>query len=184
MITYVSVSSEDELTGILELQKQNLAANLTPQQIDSQGFVTVVHNFDLLKKMNVIEPSIVAKDNGKVVGYCLAMTQDFSQEIPVLVPMFEKINDLVYKSTSLKGSRYMVVGQVCIAQNYRGKGILDSMYQAYKESFKNGYEFAGTEIASRNKRSLKAHQRIGFETVHTYHAPGGENWQIVLWDWS
>jgi hypothetical protein len=45
------------------------------------------------------------------------------------------------------------------------------------------YTFAVTEIASSNLRSLSAHRRVGFQTIHEYKAPDGENWCIVLLEW-
>ena len=41
-----------------------------------------------------------------------------------------------------------------------------------------------TEILDTNKRSLQAHKRIGFHTIYEYRDEKGNNWVIVLWDWS
>ena len=76
MIVYTTAKSNEEIQQILELQKSNLAQNLTSEQITTQGFVTVNHSFDTLKKMNSIEQSIIAKDNDRVIGYLLAMTRN------------------------------------------------------------------------------------------------------------
>lgn len=183
MIEIVAASKEEDIVGIIALQKQNLPIHLSPEQMQSQGFVTVVHSVELLTRMNEAEPSIIAKDGNKVVGYCLAMTQDFENAIPVLVPMFKIMNGLVYGGEKLGEYAYIVVGQVCIGENYRGIGLLDRLYEGYKNQFERKYSFALTEIALRNTRSLAAHRRIGFETIHTYVAPDGESWAIVLWDW-
>jgi RimJ/RimL family protein N-acetyltransferase len=78
----------------------------------------------------------------------------------------------------------MVVGQVCIDKEYRGKGLLDNCYTAYKEHFIHQYDFAVTEIASNNLRSLAAHTRIGFKEIHRYISPDQTEWCIVLWDWN
>lgn len=51
MITITNSSTTKELEGILELQKQNLKKDLTPEQIKEQGFVTVSHSLDDLEKM-------------------------------------------------------------------------------------------------------------------------------------
>ncbi len=183
MIVYTSAKSERDIHQIIELQKSNLAQNLMASQIASQGFVTVVHSFEILKKMNDIEAGIIAKNGDKVVGYLLAMTNELRTDIPVLVPMFEAFDKVDYGGKKISSFHYIVVGQVCIADGYRGRGILDDCYSAYKNHFINKYDFAITEIHKNNMRSIKAHARIGFELIHSYKDPNGDEWDIVVWDW-
>lgn len=75
MITITTSSTIKELEGILELQKQNLKQDLTPEQIKAQGFVTVSHSLDDLEKMHRYEPNIIAKDGDTVAAYVLGMTK-------------------------------------------------------------------------------------------------------------
>ena len=50
-----------------------------------------------------------------------------------------------------------------------GKGILDHCYASLRTiHYSNKYDFAITEIAATNLRSLKAHRRIGFKEINTY----------------
>lgn len=165
------------------MQKANLAGNLSPDEIASQGFVTVVHSFADLKKMNDAEQHIIAKDGDKVVAYLLAMTDAAKNDIPVLKPMFKLFGDIQYNGQPIATYTYIVVGQVCVAKAHRGQGVLDECYLTYKNILQPKYNFAVTEIATRNSRSLAAHKRIGFTEVHSYTAPNGEAWSIVLWPW-
>ncbi|MEP6926071.1 MAG: GNAT family N-acetyltransferase [Ginsengibacter sp.] len=183
MIIYTTVTTDDEILQIIELQKRNLPQNLTNEQINTQGFVTVIHSFDTLKKMNIMEQSIIAKDNDRVIGYLLAMTSKSRNDIPVLVPMFNAFDNVMYNNKKISTYKYIVVGQVCIAEDYRGKGILDDCYNEYRNHFKNKYDFAITEIDMNNKRSINAHSRIGFNPVHNYFDPENVEWSVVLWDW-
>jgi len=184
MIEYTVSTTDKDLLGIIDLQKSNLPGNLSPEEMQSQGFVTVVHSFDVLKKMNGIEQSIVAKDDDTVVAYLLAMTEKSRNDIPILAPMFELFGKIVLGGKPLAGYRFIVVGQVCVDKGYRGKGILDNCYAAYKKHFKDKYDFAVTEIATKNGRSINAHKRIGFTEMHRYTAPDSEEWSIVVWDWN
>ncbi len=133
--------------------------------------------------MNELEAHVIAKDNDRVIAYVLAMTDRSRFDIPILLPLFESFEELQYQHKKIAGYNYMVVGQVCVAADYRGQGVFDACYAAYKNYFKDKYDFAITEVATRNQRSLKAHKRVGFETIHAYIAPDGEEWNIVLWDW-
>lgn len=184
MVQYTKATTEDDLKGILSLQQQNLVTALPEEEIQSQGFVTVVHSLNGLERMNKIENHIIAKEDEKVIAYLLAMTGHSKEDLPVLWPMFAVFHELFFAGNPLTQYRYMVVGQVCVERAYRGKGILDKCYAFYKETFQQAYAFAITEIAATNLRSLAAHRRIGFEAIHRYKAPDGKEWVIVLWDWN
>ena len=184
MIVYTTSQDDSDLKGILNLQKINLAKNLSQEEIESQGFVTVLHRLEDLQKMNAIEQHVIAKDNDTVIAYLLAMTEKSKSDIPVLVPMFDIFESLLYKSKPLSQYNYMVVGQVCVDKKYRGQRILDKCYDLYIDAFKGRYDFAVTEIAISNQRSLNAHKRIGFKTISEYTAPDGERWAIVLLEWT
>lgn len=182
MIFTISQTDRD-LIQILDLQKINLLQTLSQEEINREGFVTVSHSFEGLKKMNSHEQSVIAKKNDKVVAYLLAMTEKSKEDIPILVPMFDVFNQIIYRKKKISEYNYLVVGQVCVAKEFRGKGILDECYQEYKRRFQIKYAFAITEISKKNPRSMKAHQRIGFETIHEYQDLNGIDWNIVLWDW-
>ena len=182
MISFTT-SSEKDLPGILELQQQNLKGNLSADEIHSQGFVTVSHSLEDLQKMSLHERHVVIKDAEKIAGYILAMTKFSKVDIPVLVPMFESFETINYNHKPVSKYNYLVVGQVCISKEYRGKGLLNQCYAEYKNHFKQKYDFAITEIDATNLRSLNAHKKIGFKEIHRYEEPTGKQWSIVVWDW-
>lgn len=183
MILYTTANSKNDLEGILNLQKRNLARGLTKEEIQTQGFVTVDHSFEKLEVLNDYEKHVIAKDNEKLIGYLLAMTKRSRFDIPILVPMFELFDTLSYNGKLISEYNYLVVGQVCIDKAYRGQGILDHCYETYRQHYSTKYDFAITEIATTNPRSLKAHKRIGFKEINIYTSPDSTEWSVVLWDW-
>jgi len=183
MITYTTSASKEDLTGILNLQKANLPKVLTREEIQSQGFVTVAHSYEDIKRLHDIEPHLIAKHGDRVIAYLLAMTVRSKSDIPILIPMFELFDKILFNKKPVSAYNYMVVGQACVDKQYRGQGILDNCYSAYKKHFIHKYNFAITEIASSNLRSLHAHTRIGFKEIHRYSSDGKTEWCIVLWDW-
>lgn len=184
LMIFTTSQTDQDLLQILDLQKRNLAQSLTPEEIDQEGFVTVHHSFEGLKKMNGYEQSVIAKEGGMVVAYLLAMTQQSKYDIPILAPMFEVFNQVLYQGKKISEFNYLVVGQVCVAKEFRGKGVLDECYREYKRRFGKKYDFAITEIAQKNGRSMKAHERIGFKIIHQYRESNGVDWNIVVWDWN
>lgn len=184
MIEYTSANNDDQLQGILDLQKLNLAANLEEDEIRSQGFVTVLHSMHDLQQMNAVERHVIAIENQRVVAYLLAMTRAARNDIPVLVPMFDAIDTIVYHDRFIAASSYIVVGQACVDKSYRGQGVFDAIYNYYAKCFRDRYDYVITEIDALNTRSLRAHYRVGFETIKEYLAPNGVTWHIVLWNWN
>lgn len=183
MISIAISSSIKDLEGIIALQKQNLKKDLSPAEIKEQGFVTVSHTLDDLNKMHKHEPNIIAKDGDKVIAYVLGMTEQSKNDIPRLVEMYESFDHILYQGKSVAAYQYIVVGQVCVDKNYRGQGLFDKCYRAYKEQFSADFDFAITEIASINLRSMNAHKRIGFEVINTYVDSTYVEWNVVVWDW-
>lgn len=184
MIEYTRATTPADLEGILALQQQNLSTNLPEEEKKEQGFLTVVHRYKDLERLNNFETHIIAKEGNKVTAYLLCMTQASRNDIPVLQPMFDVFDQLNFAGKNLTNYKYIVVGQVCVAKDYRGKGMLDHCYAFYKEVLRKDYAFAITEIAASNSRSLQAHKRIGFQELHRYNAPDGKDWVIVVWDWN
>lgn len=183
MITYTTADLKIDLEGILQLQKENLPVSLNKEEIQSQGFVTVHHTYDVLKKLNDIEKHVIAKDDDKVIGYVLAMTEHSKFDIPILISMFEIFDRILYHNKKISAYHYVIVGQVCVHKAYRGQSIFENCYAAYKERYQQKYDFAITEIAYTNTRSLNAHKKIGFKEIHSYFGADKTAWIVVIWDW-
>jgi len=185
-VRFSTVATADEVHQILDLQAANLPVALTPEAMASQGFVTVRHERAVLLRMNERAPAIIARDGGRVVGYALVMPRDFAPFVPILAPLFAMLDGLSWQGTALRDNpRWFVMGQICVARGYRGIGVLDGLYRAMADTYRDRFDFTVTEVAERNSRSLRAHARAGFETLHVYHdATTGERWHVIVLDFA
>lgn len=183
MITYSTSQTIQQLQAILALQKENLERNISSSELNKEGYVTAEHNLDLISKMNKPYAHIIATDAEELVGYALVMTRAFSKNIPVLVEMFDQIDDQSYRNGLLGDSNYVVMGQICIAKAYRGRGIFYGLYNHMREIYSSKFEYLITMVAERNQRSLHAHYKAGFCPLHEYNSHG-EHWHIILLDWT
>jgi hypothetical protein len=183
-IQFTTVSTADEVRQILELQAENLPSALTADIMAGQGFVTVRHDASVLRRMNEVAPSIVAKAGGRIAGYALVMPRSFAADVPILRPMFEMLDGLSWKGVPLRDNpRWFVMGQICIAADHRGLGLFDGLYRTMAERYGGHYDFTVTEVAGRNTRSLRAHARVGFQSLHVYaDAATGEEWHVIALD--
>ncbi len=182
MLTITQAQTRAELQSILALQQANLPHNISKTEAMEQGFVTVVHDLHLLERMNNAAAHTIAKEGDEVVGYCLSMLPSFRNEIPVLIPMFAMIDQLLWQGKLLSETPYFVMGQTCVDKSHRGVGVFDALYLGLKKFFKDRFEVVVTEVAKRNQRSWRAHQRVGFELIHEYQDPDGEIWLVIAWN--
>ncbi|WOC40980.1 GNAT family N-acetyltransferase [Polaribacter sp. HL-MS24] len=172
MIQYQLTTTAKELEQILALQQQNLSKNLSTQEKKEQGFVTLEHSFQELKKFHDIYPHIIAKDNNILVGYALSMDISCKGDIELLRPMFDEIDAIYYDP-------YIVMGQICIDHNYRGKGVFKGLYALMQKTFASKYTAIITEIDASNSRSMNAHQKVGFTELTRYFS-NNQEWVIVI----
>ena len=166
------VERTGELEQILALQQASLVET-------RDGFVTVRHTLDILEEMHTVLPSVVARDDdGRVVGYALSMAQTIAPLLPVLGPMFARLARL----PALAGRRWYVMGQDCVAEAWRGRGVFDALYATHRAVYSPRFDCLVTEIATRNPRSLRAHARVGFVEIDRYRDETDE-WSVVEWSW-
>ncbi len=168
------VRAERDLEQIVALQRLNLPRSLGEEERAREGFVTVEHTLEVLRLMHEIAPSIVAKDGDDLAGYALVMPVECRALLPVLEPMFQRLERFP--------RRYYVMGQICVAKAYRGRGVFDLLYAAHREHLRGRYDACVTEVSARNPRSLRAHRRVGFDEIERYRDATDE-WVLLAWSW-
>jgi hypothetical protein len=181
-VSFGVATSPNDLNHILNLQKVNHTAALSLEEAARDGFVTVQHTLELLTTMNAAAPQVIAKDNDAVVGYALVMLKSFEGMVPVLQPMFERLSGIIHRGARITDYTFYVMGQICVDANYRGQGVFDGLYQKHRELYSGDYELCITSVATRNHRSMRAHERVGFKSVQTFRDKTDE-WNILVWDW-
>jgi ribosomal protein S18 acetylase RimI-like enzyme len=189
-----AASSDEDLQQILDLQAKNLPKNLSQEETQSEGFVTIEHDFDLLKRMNSPHPHIVARDahTNQVIGYALVMLPNFRTVIPIAAPMVDQIEQVVYQGQRLGAAHdtsnknesdnkdmFVLVGQLCVDKAYRGLSISTAMYREYQRRMEPHFHYVVTVVSSNNPRSMRAHEKVGFQVVRRY-GQGFHDWVILL----
>lgn len=177
------VTEPAELAGIQTLQQANLKQHLSATEQATQGFVTAEYSLEFLQAMHNAEPSFIAIDNATIVGYALVATRSIASQHPLLQDLFAQIDRHEYKGEQLAGINYVVVGQLCVAKSHRGLGLAQQLYAYYQSCLRHKFRYLITDIDAANERSLKAHQKTGFNIIGEL-SYGGTTWHIVLWNWN
>ena len=173
-------STESELIQIKKLQNQNLRENLSINKSIEEGFLTAKYTLSYLKEINQKSPAIILKQK-RVIGYALAVTAGVAKNHLLLNSLFTIFNKQIYNNQLIGDQSYIVVGQLCIDENYRGMGYVEKLYSLFRETY-SSYRYCITAIDSKNNRSKKAHERCGFKKIGNLKlnkSPG----DIVIWEW-
>ena len=116
-------------------------------------------------------------DSCELVGYALTMTKEFRHRLPILIPMFDFIDKITFpdgnnnnggNSRLLRDESYVVMGQVCVSKSYRGQGVFKGLYDEMKRRLAPHFTTIITEISTKNTRSLRAHEKVGFIELDRY----------------
>ena len=177
-----TVDTHAELIGIKALQTANLRKNISDEEATEQGFLMAEYSLEFLESMHAFSPSIIAKEGEKVVGYALVAVASIRDQHELMADLFDTADKILYDGRLIKDCPYVVVGQLCVGLGYRGLGLVDRMYNRFREELQDQFDYCITDVAQANPRSLKAHQRVGYKVIETLNY-GGIGWDIVLWDW-
>ncbi|HMQ07085.1 MAG TPA: hypothetical protein PKC30_07265 [Saprospiraceae bacterium] len=172
--------TEQDLENIISLQAENFENAVTPEEARKEGFVTIIYDVPTLRNICGPYRHIIAVDGEILAGYALVLLKSAVPDVPFVLPMVNMIKNLSFKGVDLEEENWFIMGQVCVAKPYRGKGVLQAMYDSMKNYYMNIFQYIITEIAGRNQRSLYAHQNVGFKILHSFHDDQGELWHIVI----
>jgi hypothetical protein len=145
-----------DIDGILDLQKLYLVSNLTEEE-KKFGFVTTPFSIQQLIYVIQNEGLFIAKDNNKIIAYIFAESWDFFSQYPIfeyMISLFPRLSFLNFEINSTRSFQY---GPVCIDKKYRGKGLINSLFEFMRIHIVKKYPLALTFINKTNVPSLKAH---------------------------
>ncbi len=178
----ITLAGFEDLEGIRHLQLANLKGEISPCEAAKEGFVTASYPLECLQQMHAAHPSVVAKSGDRVIGYALVACSEIRNCNELLQYFFEMADDIIYQGRPMRDYKYVIVGQLCVAKGYRGRGIVDQMYNFYRITLSSKYDLCITDVAGDNPRSLRAHQKSGFNVIDEVFSDG-VTWSIIVWDW-
>ena len=149
----------------------------------ASGTIMSSGQYQVFSKANGLVEKILVKEGDEVVGYTIVTNKGVYGEHPEVDHLFNTLDQTKYNEILLSEVNYIMIGQVCVGKSHRGQGWVPKMYEFYKSLHSKNYQYLVTDISQANKRSIKMHQKIGFETIGVIEQVG-TGWDIVLWDWN
>jgi hypothetical protein len=159
---------ESDIEEILDLQSQNLYANIAVESL-AGGFVTTPFTPDLLRQLLCQAGVFVAEDGGKICGYLLAGDWEFFSQWGIFRLMMSRLPELRFQGREISIENSFQYGPICIDLALRGGDILPQLYQLARSSFAPKFPIGITFINKLNQRSFAAHSRkLGLEVIDEF----------------
>jgi L-amino acid N-acyltransferase YncA len=176
-ITRAGASDYD---GIIDLQSRCFIGNLACDE-RKDGFVSVEFPLPQIDAMASGLGIVVAREEGRVLGYMCASRLDFLPRPPVLDAMSHSLGGIVFQDKLLMDATTFVYGPVCIDSSLRGTGLLQRMFSALKTELAGCFQFGVAFVAADNHRSLRAHVNgLGMTRVGLFEHGGNKYYALAF----
>lgn len=155
IITF-EIAKISDIEGVLALQDLYLVTNLSEEE-KAFGFVTTPFTVQQLTEVIQKQELFLAKDSNQIIGYIFTGSWDFFKQWPIfdyMTQLIPKLNFLDFDITTENTFQY---GPICIHKDYRGKGLITTLFELMRINLSQKYPLSLTFINKINIPSTKAH---------------------------
>lgn len=145
-----------DYAAILRLQSANFIANLSAEERKG-GFLSAQFTPEQTARIAEDLGTMLAVVGAQVAGFLCAFRNEFDTGSPVIAKMLESYDRFSFRGRRLTDFSSYVYGPVCIAREYRGRGLLRGLYEAQKRSLAGQFELGVAFVSRDNPHSLNAH---------------------------
>lgn len=157
-------------------------------QIDSikeedkkDGFITTAFTKEQMKDLIEIEQGLfIAVKDEVIVAYVMSASWNFWSRWPMFAHMIKDLPNLEYLGQKLSINNSYQYGPVCVDKGYRGKKILENLFEFARVNMSKKYPILVTFINKINKRSFEMHKRkIGLEVIKEFSFNNNHYYELV-----
>ena len=141
---------------ILALQNANYIANLSAEE-RKQGFLSAQFTAEQTAQIAENLGTMVAVVDDQIAGFLCAFRIEFQTGSPVIAAMLRSYDRLTFEGRPLSAYKSYIYGPVCIAREYRGRGLLRGLYEAQKKDLAGQFDIGVAFVSRNNPHSLRAH---------------------------
>lgn len=170
----IELATPADFAEMLALHALNHAKSVAPDA-RADGFLTLDiarSDLELLHQMRLIW---AARDeqSGALAGYVLAAPWEFYTRWPMFRTQTDRF-PLALNGAQLTVENSFQYGPICVAQEFRGRGLVADLLEAVKARYRAQFRFGATFINVANARSMAAHRKLGFVTVDRWQTNGND----------
>jgi hypothetical protein len=154
-IEYRCAGPED-YAEIVRLQRANYVANLTAEE-RREGFLSAEFSLDQVAAIaSDLGIAIVTMDDDLAGSLC-GIRREFNHGSPVVAKMLESYDQAWFQGEPLSAFNSYIYGPVCIARQYRRRGLLRGLYDFQKKDLAGQFELGIALVSHSNPHSMRAH---------------------------
>ena len=170
----IQLATPADFAEILALHASNHAKNVAPDA-RAGGFLTIDIALSDLETLHEKRSVWAARDaqSGALAGYVLAAPWDFYTRWPMFRTQTDRF-PFSFNGTPLNVENSFQYGPICVAQAFRGRGLVANLLETVKARYRDEYRFGATFINVANARSMAVHRKLGFLTVDHWQTNGNE----------
>ena len=163
------IGNKNDITGILSLQEKYLFRNLTDEERKS-GFVTTPFTVNQIEE--IIKQSgifVAGNENDVIIAYAFAGSWKYFEQWEIFNFMVSRFPKLSFHGREITTENSFQYGPVCIDKAYRGKGLLNLIFEEMRIEFFKKYPISVTFINKVNGISEKAHtKKLGWVIIDEF----------------
>jgi hypothetical protein len=153
-------ANPEHIDAVLKLQEKYHVSNLTEEEKQTKGFVTIKMSasqlLDLVEKRGVF---IAMTEAQELAGYAMSGDWTYWGDREILQKLATILPTCPLSGKDLTVQNTCHYGPVCIDEAFRGQGILTQLFSAVQAYYALQYPFVITFINRQNERSMHAHAR-------------------------
>lgn len=168
MIT-TRIGNKADIEGVLALQARYLYRNLSDEE-RKKGFVTTPFTVSQLEEILLENGLFIAEtEDGKIVSYVFAGSWNYFEQWGIFNFMVSRFPEVSFQGKEITTSNSFQYGPICIDENYRGKGLLNQIFEEMRLEFCKKYPISITFINKINAISTRAHtKKLGWEIIDEF----------------
>ena len=176
----LKIAQMEDIEKILELHFKYQIDSINEED-KKDGFITTAFTKEQIKELIILEQGIfVAIENEKVIAYVMSASWDFWSRWPMFVYMIEDLENLEYLGQKLTTKNSYQYGPVCVDKEYRGKKILENLFEFARVNMAKKFPILVTFINKINPRSFEIHKRkIGLEVIKEFSYNNNNYYELV-----
>ncbi len=165
MIT-TRIATQNDIPGILSLQERYLFRNLSETE-RKKGFVTTPFTIPQMEEILQQDGLFVAENKAnEIIAYAFAGSWNYFSQWEIFNFMVDRFPQLSFHGKEITTTNSFQYGPVCIAEEYRGKGLLNQLFEEMRITLLKRYPISITFINKVNVISEKAHtKKLGWKII-------------------
>lgn len=160
------IGNRNDIDDVLALQERYLFRNLSEIE-RKEGFVTTPFTVSQIEEIILQNGLILAvNENDVIIAYAFAGSWEYFEQWDLFKHMISRFPKMSFNGSKITTENSFQYGPVCIDKEYRGKGVLNLIFEEMRLEFLKKYPISITFINKINAISEKVHtKKLGWEKL-------------------